>query len=135
MKVFVDTSGWAAYFNERDVNHKKAVMVWENLKKQRADLITSDYILDETITLLKARGNANVAETGGKAILLSRVVRIVRISEDMFEGTFRLFNKYKDQQFSFTDCTSFEIMKRMEIQNAFTFDSDFVIMGFVVLEA
>ena len=61
MKVFVDTSGWAAYFNERDANHKKAVMVWENLKKQRADLITSDYILDETITLLKVRGNANVA--------------------------------------------------------------------------
>jgi len=135
MKVFVDTSGWAAYFNERDANHKKAVMVWENLKKQRADLITSDYILDETITLLKVRGNANVAETGGRALLSSRLVRIVRISEDMFEAAFGLFNKYKNQQFSFTDCTSFEIMKRMEIQNAFTFDSDFVIMGFVVLEA
>ena len=40
---------------------------------------------------------------------------------------------YEDKVLSFTDCTSFALMRERKLLEAFTFDSDFKRAGFVVL--
>ncbi|MCK4736295.1 MAG: hypothetical protein KAT65_27835 [Methanophagales archaeon] len=42
----------------------------------------------------------------------------------------RYFRRYKDQRIDLTDCLSFSIMERMNIDTAFAFDSDFQTHGF-----
>lgn len=56
-KVFVDTSGWVALFVANDKNHKKATSIFEDLRKTNTQIYTSDYIIDETITTILARGS------------------------------------------------------------------------------
>jgi hypothetical protein len=44
----------------------------------------------------------------------------------------QIFVQYADRTFSFTDCTSFALMRTMELTEAFTFDrTDFRAAGFV----
>ncbi len=132
-KVFVDTSAWAALFNKKDDNFKAAVKVWEDLKRQDALLFTTDYVIDELLTLLKARAEADIAVNSGDSILASKVIRMIRVTDEIFSGALEVFKKYKDHSFSFTDCTSSETMKRFGIGKVFTFDHDFKIMGYEIL--
>ena len=50
--TFVDTGAWVALFVERDARHE-AARAWINSNRDR--LVTSDYIVDEVLTLITAR--------------------------------------------------------------------------------
>jgi predicted nucleic acid-binding protein len=109
------------------------VRIWRNLRQQGAVLFTTDYIVDQTLTLLKTRAGAEVAIRGGESILSSRVVKMVKGSDEIFSMALNIFRKYTDHPFSFTDCTSFEVMRKVGLTKAYTFDFDFRVMGFEVL--
>lgn len=64
------------------------------------------------------------------AILTSQLYRILRIDERLWKQAWELFKAYGDQAFSFTDCTSFALMKADGVQTAFAFDEHFRIAGF-----
>lgn len=130
MRVFIDTSAWIAYFDKKDTNHESALKIWQQMKQEKAILCTTDYILDEMLTLLKIRANSDVALIAANAIMQSQNTEVIWVKEKLFMGALRLFKKYSDQRFSFTDCTSFEVMKVSSIKKAFAFDSDFVKAGF-----
>ncbi len=128
-KVFVDTSGWVALFVGKDKNHKKAVLIFEDLKKRKALIYTSDYCIDETITTVLARGDHRQSVLAGKALFSSEIIKIVHVSPDYLESAWELYQKYRDKKFSFTDVTSFTIMKALGIGRAFGFDREFVQAG------
>ncbi|MEI6152566.1 MAG: PIN domain-containing protein [Deltaproteobacteria bacterium] len=130
MRVFIDTSAWVAYFDKKDTNHESALKIWQQVKQEKAILCTTDYILDEMLTLLKIRANSNVALIAANAIMQSQNTEVIWVKEKLFMGALKLFKKYSDQRFSFTDCTSFEVMKVSSIKKAFAFDSDFAKAGF-----
>ena len=50
--IFTDTGAWFASVVPDDEDHEKAV-AW--LAQNREPLLTTDYIVDETLTLLSAR--------------------------------------------------------------------------------
>ncbi|MBI5212767.1 MAG: PIN domain-containing protein [Nitrospirae bacterium] len=56
-----------------------------------------------------------------------------RRGEKFFEKAWEIFLKYKDKDFSYTDCTSFAVMERLKIDIAFTFDSHFQAIKFQVM--
>ncbi|MCX5810137.1 MAG: PIN domain-containing protein [Proteobacteria bacterium] len=130
MRVFVDTSAWVAYFDKKDTNHESALKMWQQLKQEKTILCTTDYILDEMLTLLKIRANSDAALIAVNAIIQSPSTEVIWIKEKLFMGALKLFEKYNDQRFSFTDCISFEVMKTSNIQKAFAFDLDFLKAGF-----
>ncbi|MCX5826142.1 MAG: hypothetical protein NTY86_22410 [Deltaproteobacteria bacterium] len=51
MKIFIDTSAWDAIEDSRDPNHEMALAFKDDLSNN-CRLITTDYVLDETYTLL-----------------------------------------------------------------------------------
>jgi len=76
----------------------------------------------------------SVAVEVGNAILGSQWCRMLDVEEEMRSSAWTLFTRYKDQEFSFTDCTSFAIMRALGIEEAFTFDRrDFAAAGFSAL--
>lgn len=133
-KVFVDTSGWVALFVENDKNHKNAVSIFEEIKRSKILIYTSDYCIDETITTILARGSHKQSVLAGEAIFTSKIIKIVHVCPDYLQSAWELYQKYKDKMFSFTDVTSFAIMKDLNIKKAFGFDKEFVQAGMELIE-
>lgn len=132
-KIFVDTSGWVALWIENDHNHKIAVSIFENMKRSKMSIYTSDYVIDETITTILGRVGHKQSILAGEALLNSGVVKVVFVAPDYFESTWELYRKYKDKRFSFTDVSSFSVMKELKLHKAFSFDTDFAQVGIELL--
>ncbi len=134
--IFVDTSAFLALVNEKDNNHTDAVHFLEEIKSGRVKIkkiITSDYIIDETLTRIRYSVGHQEAVEWGKDILASNVVEKIEMRKEIFELAWKLFQDYDDKKLSFTDCTSFAIMKKKGIEKAFSFDKDFERIGFTQL--
>ncbi len=134
--IFVDTSAFLALVNEKDNNHTEAIHFLERIKNggvKIKKIVTSDYIIDETLTRIRYSVGHQEAVEWGRDILSSNVVEKVEVGGEMFELAWELFQAYNDKKLSFTDCTSFAIMKKKGIEKAFSFDEDFGRMGFVGL--
>ena len=130
-RIFVDTSAWYAIIDKNDRDHKAAVKKVRILDRP---LLTSNYILDEILTLLKTRLGPSIAIPFGQKLWDQEVSALVRITEEDEEKAWGMFRQYEDKGFSFTDCTSFALMERLDINTVFAFDDHFVQYGkFVIL--
>ena len=129
--IFVDTSAWWAYCDVSDQYHQEAI---ERMSKMAGNvrLVTTDYVFDETITGLRFHAGHKKAVEVGTLLLSSKTVWLVDITPDVRSDAWKMFCKYSDKGFSFTDCTSFPLMKSLKIKKAFTFDEHFRIMGFEI---
>ncbi len=123
--VFVDTGAFFAIENERDRCHAEALDARDKLMTRGQPLVTSDYILDEVYTLVRMRVGHRAAVDFGESIRTSRFFRIEPVTPTDFEAAWRIFRRYDDKPFSFTDCTSFTLMERLKIRTAFTFDRNY----------
>jgi uncharacterized protein len=126
--IFVDSGAWYALLVMNDSNHQAAEQ-WFDANNER--LITSDYILDESLTLLRTRGLHHQASMLGQGLLANRLAELVYLKIDIVEATWEVFQQYNDKQWSFTDCTSKVLMERMHITTAFAFDHHFRQFGTV----
>lgn len=129
-RVFVDTSGWYAYARKDDPAHEGASAA---LEKWEGRLVTTDYIFDETVTLARARLGPASAVKIGETLLDSGVVELVTLLPEDFEEAWDLFKKGKDKAWSFTDCTSFAVMRRLRLHAAIATDRHFRQAGFDAL--
>ena len=134
--IFVDTSAFLAIVNEKDKNHVAAKQFLEEIKKGNIrikKIITSDYIIGETLTRIRYSVGHREAVEWGKDILASKVVEKIEIESEIFGLAWELFLTYDDKKLSFTDCTSFALMKKRGIEKVLSFDEDFNRLGFVLL--
>jgi len=98
----------------------------------RLPLLTTDYILDETITLLQARLNHAYAVRFLDRLVSSSLVQLIYLSPRQIQAAMTLFRNRPDKNWSFTDCTSFVVMEESQIEVAFTLDKHFRQAGFQV---
>jgi hypothetical protein len=132
-ETFIDTSGFYALLVKRDDMHKKAAQVLGDAAKRRARFVTTDYVLDETVTLLCARGQAHLVAPFMDTTLKSQACIIEWMNPDRFAQAATFLNKHLDQGYSFTDCVSFAIMKARGLRDALTKDEHFDKAGYVAL--
>lgn len=133
MRLFVDTSALVAIEDLDDANHKKALEFREKMRRSETpfrSLYTSNYIVDETLTLLRFHCGHGVAVAFRKALDASTSLRVLWVTEHLEKTASKLFQDYSDKEYSFTDCASFAIMEAEGIRNAFTFDEHFSQYGF-----
>lgn len=131
-RIFIDTSAFLALEDESDGHHEEAVRFRnEALLPGNYELITTSYILDETLTMIRNRLGIPASIDFSKMIRKSQIVRVLSVSKEMEERALDLFETYDDKTFSFTDCVSFVVMQGMGVQEAFAFDQHFEQMGLV----
>jgi uncharacterized protein len=126
--IFIDTSAWYAASSVRDANHQEAKRF---LKSLREPLITTDYVVDETLTLFRSRGENQHALTFGAEVIDGSFAEIVPIEAQDFANAWAIFKSFADKEWSFTDCISRVVMERLGIQQAFAFDDHFRQFGTV----
>jgi uncharacterized protein len=129
-RIFVDSSAWLAYLNRADKDHTR---VRTALLEHAGKLITSSYVFDETVTLCLYRfGHAAAAQLGAH-LQDPEVVQLVRSVPDDERAAWTLFLERPDKTYSFTDCLSFVLMRRLNTAQAAALDADFAREGFTVL--
>lgn len=127
--LFVDTGAWYALVDKKDPDHPAAVSFF---RENALPLLTTNFIFDETITLLRRRLGWTIAAAFGRRLKDSKFTTLLTVRREDEDKAWELFLKYKDQDFSFTDCTSFAVMGSFRIKDAFSFDSHFRKMNFHV---
>jgi predicted nucleic acid-binding protein len=133
VSIFVDTWGWAALGHRRDPHHERVEQVFERFHAESVPLVTSDYVLDELITLLYrrevVREATRFAETLFSAVERGELV-VVRVTAERFQSAWLLRKRFRDKpRISFTDLTSMAIMKEQGIRQVLTDDDHFVQVG------
>jgi predicted nucleic acid-binding protein len=130
MRLFVDTGGWVGLFAEGDKYHLQASRAFRRIQGQPVQLLTSDYVFDETLTHLQKFYGRQTAIRCGRWILTSYFVEMARIDDEVWETAWEMFQAYRDKEWSFTDCTSFVLMQQHHLWQVFAFDHHFEQAGF-----
>ncbi|MEI8138692.1 MAG: PIN domain-containing protein [bacterium] len=128
--IFVDTSGFYALLAAKDPQHVKAAALLKKAAGARVRFVTTDYVLDETATLLKARGLAHLLDLFFGDLTVSHACRTLWTDAADFARARDYFLQHKDKDYSFTDCVSFCAMKSEGLHRALTTDAHFRQAGF-----
>ena len=132
MQYFTDTGAWIALADKKDQHHQNAKEAYNVILSRNISLITTDYVFDETVTWLRYKIGHGIATDWGQKLLSSCMIEIVQIHDTYLRLAWDIFQKYSDQKFSFTDCTSFAVMKELGLDTAFGFDDHFRIMELIL---
>ena len=131
--LFVDTGGWMACADSADPTHGRSCEARDAALEAGQLLVTTDLIVDETLTLMRFRLGLDAADSWWHQVDGSQRVRWEHIDDSRFERARLLFFQYRDKDFSFTDCTSFAVMRELRLTHALTSDRHFRQIGFHVL--
>lgn len=129
--IFIDTSALYALMVRDDPSHESAVEQLGHLESERATLVTSSFVLQETISLLQAR-------TGMKTVRLFHqslvpLLEVIWIDDGLYQRAMSALLAADARKISLTDWTSFEAMRDGGIGRAFAFDAHFGGQGFELL--
>lgn len=130
--IFIDTGAWIALTDKSDQYHRQAARIYSALKVQKRRLLTTDYVIDETITRLRYDASHLIAVNFLDLITISErsgILTITRIDDSVFQKAILIFRQYDTAVLSFTDCTSFAVCEIFEIHQAFAFDQHFPMFG------
>lgn len=138
-KLFMDTWGWLVL---RDQSHSRHGLLAGFLKSFLASgglLYTTDYVLDETFTMLFRRLPLSKAESSLKLIINSLKAGeffMEWITPERFIRSWKFRQKLRDKiRVSFTDISSMMIMQELGIRRIITENSYFasVDLGFEII--
>ena len=127
--ILVDTSAYFALVDRTDQHHAAAVGF---VQSNDRPLVTTDLIIVETLNLVQARLGPSPAITLGKRLLAPTTI-VLKITDPDWAQAWRLFQRYRDKEFSFTDCTTFALTARLGVSTAFAFDIHFRQYGRLVV--
>jgi predicted nucleic acid-binding protein len=133
--VFVDTAGWMACADRADPAHEACTAARDATLEASRILITTDFVVDETLTLIRVRLGLAAANAWWQQIDGSTRLRWERVENDRFERARNLFFQYRDKDLSFTDCTSIAVMRELRLTTVITTDRHFHQVGFDLLPA
>ncbi|MGL4511711.1 MAG: type II toxin-antitoxin system VapC family toxin [Lacipirellulaceae bacterium] len=127
--VFVDSGAWFALYVVSDVDHLAAT-AWRAANPS-AELVTTAYVVSETLTLMRARRQLQLAMTFGDDAMRGAIGQVSHLGETDFEAAWEVFRSFEDKEWSFVDCLSYVAIERSGIRTAFAFDHHFRQFGTV----
>jgi uncharacterized protein len=127
MAIFIDTGPFLALYDAEDKYHQRSKELFKSaLTGSLGRLYTSDYIIDEAITILLVRTkNHNEATELGKYLIESPRITKLSVDSDIFTEAWTKFQNLKDKYLSFTDCTSLALVEKHRINQIMSFDHGF----------
>jgi hypothetical protein len=131
--VFVDTSAFVALRNRGEREHDAARAALSRLVSTRAALVTSNYVFSETYTALLVRVGRDEAIQWGRRFRAGEAIEVVRVDEPVEQDAWSILESHIDKRWSHVDATSFALMEREGITEAFAFDHHFAQRGLTLV--
>jgi uncharacterized protein len=132
----VDSSAFKANYDSDDDFHDNAAELMRTVAARKSNItyfVTTDYVLDEAVTLTRFASSHSKAVELIDAARNSRFLQIVYSDEQLFSEGVELFKSHKDKEWSLTDCISFATMNKLDVKTAFTFNAHFRQAGFATM--
>ena len=129
--IFIDTSAFYALLDGDDAEHSRALRLWEKEPPVEGGLVTTNYVVLESMALLQTRLGMPAVRVFRDAIL--PLVRIEWIDEAVHAQAVSALIAADRRGLSLVDLSGFETMRRLGIRSAFTFDRHFRQYGFQTL--
>lgn len=131
--IFVDTSALYALLDRDDLAHERARIAWIDWLSGRRPprLVTGNYILMESCALVQARLGMEALRVLIDDLLPVIVLEWVTPADH--QAAMQALLTAERRRLSLVDCVSFQLMRRIGINRAFTFDAHFAEMGFEAL--
>jgi len=133
MSIFVDTSALFAILDADDLNHAQARDTWSRLLADTDELISTNYILVETLALVQRRLGMEAVKTLQDDV--APVLTIEWMDAPQHAVAINELIATGHRQISLVDWTSFGTMRRLRLRTAFAFDQDFRAQGFETIPA
>lgn len=131
--VFIDTGAWIALALTRDPLHERAVQAWQGIQRSGTRLCTSVPVVLETFTFLERNTAREVALRWKDSLEELQRFRVLECSTRDVAQAWAYFKRKDLHKLSAVDATSFVLMKREKLREAFTFDHHFLLAGFRML--
>jgi predicted nucleic acid-binding protein len=125
--------------DERDPSHGAVTDLRRKYGVLKSLWVTTDYVLDEFITRVFSRQHFDRGQLFCERLFQSEkdgLLSIERITPDRFQRAWELRLRHRDKpRISFTDLTSFAVMRELGIRHALTADNHYsqVHLGFQIL--
>jgi predicted nucleic acid-binding protein len=129
MKIFIDTGAFIALTDTDDANYQSAKEFYKDAIINGIRFVTTNFVICETLNYLRARISYKIAVAFRENLKKSSHFDTVTILPPVENESFAIFKSYSDKDFSFTDCTSFVVMKSLKLTKAFAFDRHFEQFG------
>jgi predicted nucleic acid-binding protein len=127
-QVFIDTSGFYAELDGSDPDHARARETFALVLRQKAKLVTTNYVVHESWAVIQARLGWDAVDAW-----LDRLVKlcdVIWVSPDLHALGEARCRQARQRRLSLTDCVSIEVMRRRGIREAIAFDEHFDREGF-----
>jgi predicted nucleic acid-binding protein len=129
--IFIDTGIWYAANVAEDPAHAAARTL---LLSASAELVTTDYVVDELLTLMTMRRHRDIAVRVGEGFWTEQTCRLAWTTRRDIDTAWMVFCRSSDKAWSFTDCVSYAVMQRLGLKEAFSLDAHFHQFGFVSVQ-
>jgi hypothetical protein len=131
VKLLADTSGLLALYVRDDVNHARALDFVRQFPKAR--YVLTELVLAEVATRLRALAGPERAASVTLSLLESRRYEVLFADTGLLRGAIEKMARLSDKRLSLTDCLSFELMERLGLREAFSFDREFRDCGYAMV--
>jgi len=131
VSVFVDTSFFIALLDDGDDMHGEAVVHWQRAAEERLPVLTSNYVVVESYAVLQRHLGVSAVRRLARQVL--DPVAVQWVTREDHERAVEALLVADRRQLSIVDCTSLEMMRRLEVRECFAFDGHFAEQGFAVL--
>jgi predicted nucleic acid-binding protein len=128
MIVFADTSALYALLVRDDSMHAHARRCFSHFSKQAVQLLSSSFVLVETMALLQRRVGLEAVRDFNARI--TPLIEILWVDGEWYNRAMQRLLLHQKRILSLVDCLSFEIMEARAITVAFTYDRYFEEYGF-----
>ena len=126
--MLVDTGAWYALADTSDHHHERAAQFYSD-QAGPTPFVTTDLVVAETMSLLTAHLGRPAAFQFWGSIREARIA-VLNLEPADLEAAWHIAQAFPDQPFSFVDCTTFALMERLGIHEAFAFDAHFLVYRF-----
>jgi predicted nucleic acid-binding protein len=95
--VFVDSFAWIASINKSDNYHKTSLKTIETLVGRGTKLVTSNYVIIETINALSKVEFRKAAVEFIDKLKQSPSVELIKITDEMYDNAWKLYKERTDK--------------------------------------
>jgi predicted nucleic acid-binding protein len=127
--VFVDSSAFLSLEDDAERMHERSVRALDDLIISGVRLVTTNFVFDETYTLILTRLGRDRAVSWGASFKEGQLIQLFRVGEDHEARAWRIILDFQDKSFSYTDATSFAVAESLGIDTAFSLDRHFHQLG------
>ena len=128
MKLLADTSALIALFLPDERNHRRAADVGR--RRPEPQFVLTELILGELATRLRVLAGVHRAAAIANDVLRSSRYQLVFTDRELLHGGLEKMARFSDKRLSLTDCVSLDLMEKLGLPAAFTFDRDFRDCGY-----